>query len=79
MNVGALPAPAVDVDGAAGAARTMSSVVERPRPVPKPGGLVVKNGSKIRARVAASIPAPVSAHGEHDVRTPVPAPCGWRW
>ena len=28
--------------------------------MPKPGGLVVKNGSKIRARVAASMPAPVS-------------------
>ena len=38
----------------------MSSVVDRPSPVPKPGGLVVKNGSKIRARVAASMPAPVS-------------------
>ncbi len=28
--------------------------------MPKPGGLVVKNGSKMRARVAASMPAPVS-------------------
>ena len=42
------------------AARTMSSVVERPSPVPKPGGLVVKKGSKMRAWVMSSIPAPVS-------------------
>ena len=31
-----------------------------PMPVPEPTGLVVKNGSKIRLRVASSIPAPLS-------------------
>ena len=33
----------------------------RPRPVPRPTGLVVKKGSPARARVSAVIPAPVSA------------------
>jgi hypothetical protein len=33
----------------------------QPKPVPLPTGLVVKNGSKMRARVASSIPHPVSA------------------
>ena len=32
----------------------------RPRPVPFPGALVVKNGSKMRACVAGSMPLPVS-------------------
>ncbi|GJD92806.1 hypothetical protein BHAOGJBA_6366 [Methylobacterium hispanicum] len=32
----------------------------RPRPVPLPTSLVVKNGSKIRARSASAIPEPVS-------------------
>ena len=33
----------------------------RPCPVPLPTGFVVKNGSKIRPRIASGIPAPVSA------------------
>ncbi len=39
---------------------TMPWTTDRPRPVPSPGPLVVKNGSKIRSRTAGSIPAPVS-------------------
>ena len=34
--------------------------VASPRPVPEPGAFVVKNGSKIRARIATSMPLPVS-------------------
>ena len=40
--------------------RTMPNTVDRPRPVPLPGALVVKNGSKTRLRVASSMPSPVS-------------------
>ena len=39
---------------------TIPYAVDRPRPVPLPCAFVVKNGSKIRARVASSIPTPVS-------------------
>ena len=39
--------------------RTMLAAVARPSPAAV--GLVVKNGSKARARVSGSIPAPVSA------------------
>ena len=39
---------------------TMPYVVARPSPVPWPTGFVVKNGSKIRACVASSMPVPVS-------------------
>ena len=39
---------------------TMPNTVDRPRPVPLPVPLVVKNGSKIWARVASSMPVPVS-------------------
>ena len=39
---------------------TMPYTVERPRPVPRPGSFVVKNGSKICVTVAASMPWPVS-------------------
>ncbi len=35
-------------------------IVARPSPIPLPRGFVVKNGSKIRARVSGSIPQPVS-------------------
>src|SRR6266496_3906912 len=38
----------------------MPYAVARPSPVPLPTGFVVKNGSKIRDTVAASIPTPVS-------------------
>jgi len=34
--------------------------VERPKPVPLPTSLVVKNGSKMRSRSSGAIPAPVS-------------------
>ena len=40
--------------------RTTPCTTARPRPVPLPTSLVVKKGSKMRARVAASMPAPVS-------------------
>jgi hypothetical protein len=39
---------------------TMPYTVESPSPVPLPRPFVVKNGSKTRARVAASMPDPVS-------------------
>jgi hypothetical protein len=39
---------------------TMPYTIDRPRPVPCPAGLVVKNGSNTRACVASSIPTPVS-------------------
>ena len=32
----------------------------RPRPVPWPSGLVVKNGSNTRCRISGGMPAPVS-------------------
>ena len=39
---------------------TMPYTVASPRPVPRPRGLVEKNGSKTRSMVAASMPVPVS-------------------
>ena len=39
---------------------TMAFREESPRPVPLPGGLVVKKGSKIRSRVSGAMPTPVS-------------------
>ena len=39
---------------------TISWQTARPRPVPRPMGLVVKNGSKMRVRFSGGIPAPVS-------------------
>src|SRR5246500_765650 len=39
---------------------TISRTVDNPRPVPLPNSLVVKNGSKIRDKCSAGIPAPVS-------------------
>ncbi len=57
----------VNVDPAPGAVRTrrpapcarrIPSIAESPNP--RPGALLEKNGSKIRAHVAASIPTPVS-------------------
>ncbi len=38
----------------------MPYTVARPSPLPFPCSFVVKNGSNTRARVAASIPSPVS-------------------
>ena len=38
----------------------MSKLSDRPRPVPSPAGLVVKNGSKIFARTASGMPVPLS-------------------
>ena len=35
--------------------------MSRPRPVPWPTGLVVKNGSKMRSRISAGMPGPLSA------------------
>ncbi len=39
---------------------TMPWHVARPRPTPFPGGLVVKNGSKMRGRIASGMPGPLS-------------------
>ena len=46
----------------------MPWLTARPRPVPCPSSLVVKNGSKILSRSAAGIPGPLSAIGQHRVR-----------
>ena len=48
---------------------TMPHDTDKPSPVPIPIGLVVKKGSKIRLRLAALIPWPVSL-----IRNPPPAP-----
>ena len=39
---------------------TMPNTVERPRPVPLPTSLVVKNGSKILSITSGGMPVPVS-------------------
>src|SRR5208282_1125357 len=39
---------------------TMSWLIERPRPVPSPAGLVVKNGLNIFAFTSAGMPVPLS-------------------
>ena len=44
-------------------------MTDSPRPVPSPTSFVVKNGSKMRARVASSMPMPVS-------RTSIASHCG---
>src|SRR5581483_9793385 len=41
---------------------TIDCAMARPSPVPWPGALVVKNGSKIRVRRSAGIPGPVSTN-----------------
>src|SRR4029077_3168269 len=38
----------------------MSCVIDRPRPVPSPAGLVVKNGLNIFSRTSGGIPVPLS-------------------
>ena len=45
-------------------------VMERPRPVPFPTCLVVKNGSKIRRSRPEGIPCPVSANAISTVAEP---------
>src|SRR5689334_13393556 len=40
---------------------TMRRAVSSPIPVPLPGGLVVKNGSKMRERASSGMPCPLSA------------------
>src|ERR671922_182384 len=52
----------------------MPYTVDRPSPVPLPFSLVVKKGSKIRARVFASIPIPVSLTASS---TYAPGTTGW--
>ena len=39
---------------------TMPCTTDNPSPVPSPAGLVVNSGSKMRSRVASSMPTPVS-------------------
>src|SRR5262249_60367084 len=41
--------------------RIRSRQIESPRPVPALAGLVLKKGSKIRGRISAGIPSPVSS------------------
>ena len=45
----------------------MPKTIARPSPVPLPGPLVVKNGSKMRAFVASSMPVPGVADRQEDV------------
>ena len=40
--------------------RTRRRTMSRPRPVPWPSGLVVKNGSKMRSRIFSGMPLPLS-------------------
>src|SRR6185437_10331201 len=55
----------------------MPYTVDNPNPVPLPCSLVVKNGSKIRASVSASIPQPLSAPSERH-RSLGAVPPAWR-
>src|SRR5207237_6267664 len=45
-------------------------VMDRPRPVPLPTSLVVKNGSKIRGSSPGGIPAPVSVNATSTIADP---------
>src|SRR6267378_4285643 len=51
-------------------AATSSCTMERPSPVPEPGGLVVKKGSKILLRFSLGMPQPLSMT-ESSTRSPV--------
>jgi transposase len=55
------PAPARCRGGCPPICFTMPQQMERPRPVPSPGGLVVKKGSKTRRWTSRDIPSPSSA------------------
>src|SRR6476620_1167200 len=46
----------------------MPYTVARPRPLPLPFGLVVKNDSKAWARVESSMPVPLPVTIQHDAR-----------
>src|SRR3989442_9330912 len=53
---------------------------ESPRPLPSPGGLVVKNGSKIRGSASSGIPGPVSRTSTQAWRSERPKTTGrTRW
>ena len=52
------PGPAVDADRAAVLLDDARARCDRPRPVPSPLALVVKNGSKIRAATSGGMPGP---------------------
>jgi hypothetical protein len=52
-------ATSIAIRGAIGGA--IPRQIDRPRPVPTPIALVVKNDSKMRSRLAGSIPEPVSS------------------
>ena len=45
----------------------MPRIVDNPKPVPLPTGLVVKNGSNIRSRISFGIPLPVSVIERKDL------------
>ena len=44
---------------------TMPCTMDSPRPVPLPSALVVKKGSKMRARCSGSMPGPCPSHLDH--------------
>ena len=62
---------------------TISLLIASPRPVPSPGGLVVKNGSNSRGRADSCMPGPVSriatsthaASGRVSAMNRSPRPC----
>src|SRR5690606_33947007 len=57
-----VPVPSVvSIRSAPPCALTMSLLSDRPRPVPCPVGLVVKNGWKILSAIDAGMPGPLSA------------------
>ena len=60
-NVEPSPSALVHVRAPPWSLVTMSWASDSPSPVPSPVGLVVKNGSKMRACVAASMPVPLSS------------------
>src|SRR6185312_1916120 len=57
-----VPAPGVErIDSSPPSRSTMARARKMPRPIPRPAGLVVKNGSPTRARSSGAMPAPRSA------------------
>ena len=61
MTFTEVPSPgALSMDTSPPHCSTMERTVASPRPVPEPGPLVVKKGSKAWASCSCSIPSPVS-------------------
>ena len=59
LNVAPRPRP-LSTEISPPCSRTIPWTMERPRPVPTPAGLVVKNGSKMRGSSSGAIPGPLS-------------------